>query len=286
MNFGSLFSGIGGLDLGLELAGMKCKWQVEIDSFCNKVLNKHWPKVPKYGNIKEIKKGSLEAVDIIAGGFPCQPFSTASAGLRKGEDDSRYLWPEMLRIVDEVKPSWVLGENVFGIVKMVLDKARADLAILGYVSLVFVIPACAVNAPHRRERVWIVAYNPCNVAYSCSDGPSKIPQKKGSGREGSGGNGLRLGVEGCGSKIRRRQTRADLLESRMGGAFNGFSERVHKGLVWADGWEEGTERIARNDTYERQDRIRALGNAVVPVLGYEIGRLILEANKLMRQEAC
>ena len=160
MTFGSLFAGIGGFDLGLERAGMECKWQVEIDPFCLKVLEKHWPGVKRYGNVKTVGKHNLEPVDLICGGFPCQPFSVA--GKRGGREDNRYLWPEMLRVISEVRPTWVIGENVAGIVNMALDQVCSDLEGEGYEVQPFIIPACAVNAPHRRDRVWIVAHAQVN----------------------------------------------------------------------------------------------------------------------------
>jgi len=155
MTVGSLFSGIGGFDLGLERAGMTIKWQVEIDDFCNKVLEKHWPNVNRYRDIKELRGDELEPVDLICGGFPCQPFS--AAGKRRSKEDDRYLWPEMLRIIRAVRPNWIIGENVAGIVSLALDDVLSDLENEGYACQSFIIPACAVNAPHRRDRVWIIA---------------------------------------------------------------------------------------------------------------------------------
>lgn len=155
MTVGSLFSGIGGFDLGLERAGMTIKWQVEIDDFCNKVLEKHWPDVKRYRDIKELRGDELEPVDLICGGFPCQPFS--AAGKRRSKEDDRYLWPEMLRVIRAVRPNWIIGENVAGIVSLALDDVLSDLENEGYACQSFIIPACAVNAPHRRDRVWIIA---------------------------------------------------------------------------------------------------------------------------------
>ena len=155
MTVGSLFSGIGGFDLGLERAGMVIKWQVEIDDFCNKVLEKHWPNVNRYRDIKELRGDELEPVDLICGGFPCQPFS--AAGKRRSKEDDRYLWPEMLRVIRAVRPNWIIGENVAGIVSLALDDVLSDLENEGYACQSFIIPACAVNAPHRRDRVWIIA---------------------------------------------------------------------------------------------------------------------------------
>ena len=156
MKFGSLFAGIGGLDLGLERAGMECAWQVEIDDFCQRVLTKHWPDVPKYKDVRDVGKENLEAVDLIAGGFPCQPFSVA--GKQRGEKDDRHLWPEMLRVITELKPTWVLGENVPGIIPIFLDEAISDLEDQGYTCETFVLPAVAFDAPHRRDRLFILAY--------------------------------------------------------------------------------------------------------------------------------
>lgn len=155
MTVGSLFSGVGGFDLGLERAGMTVKWQVEIDEFCNRVLAKHWPDVKRYRDIKTIGGEELEPVDVICGGFPCQPFS--AAGKRRSKQDDRYLWPEMLRVISAVRPTWVIGENVAGIISLALDDVLSDLENEGYACQSFIIPACAVNAPHRRDRVWIAA---------------------------------------------------------------------------------------------------------------------------------
>lgn len=162
MKFGSLFAGIGGFDLGLERSGMRCEWQVEIDEFCNKVLEKHWRDVPRFGDIRECGKRNLAPVDVICGGFPCQPFSVA--GKRRGKEDDRHLWPEMLRVISELKPTWVIGENVSGFINMGLDVAFADLEAEGYEVEAIVLPACGVNAPHQRYRVFIVAHTKCDSA--------------------------------------------------------------------------------------------------------------------------
>lgn len=152
---GSLFSGIGGFDLAACWAGIETRWQVEIDNFCNKVLEKHFPNAKRYKDIKEVK--GLERVDIISGGFPCQPFSIA--GKQKGKDDDRYLWEEMLRIIREVKPSYVIGENVANLWNMGFENLLVDLENEGYEVESFIIPACATGAPHKRNRIWIIAYS-------------------------------------------------------------------------------------------------------------------------------
>lgn len=149
-----LFSGIGGFSLAASWAGITPIQFVEYDQYCQKVLDKNFKGVPIHGDIKTYH-GQPGSADIISGGFPCQPFSIA--GKRKGKEDDRYLWPEMLRIIKEVRPAWVLGENVTGIVNMELDKVLSDLESEGYETQAFIIPACSVDAPHRRDRIWIVA---------------------------------------------------------------------------------------------------------------------------------
>ena len=161
MNHASLFSGIGGFDLAAQWMGWENVFSCEINPFGKKILEYYWPKTTHYDDIKTtdftIHRGG---VDIITGGFPCQPFSLA--GKRKGTDDDRHLWPRMLEVIRDVQPIWVVGENVYGLVNwdggMVFNQVQVDLEALGYEVQSVILPACSVNAPHRRDRVWIVAY--------------------------------------------------------------------------------------------------------------------------------
>jgi DNA (cytosine-5)-methyltransferase 1 len=157
----SLFTGIGGLDLSAEWAGFQTVGQCEWADYPTKVLEKHWPDVPRWRDIRSVTKQSVEdrgisAIDIISGGFPCQPFSVA--GLKKGKDDDRYLWPEMCRVISELQPTWVFGENVANIVNMALDQVLSDLENINYTVQPFIIPACAVNSFDRRDRTFIIAH--------------------------------------------------------------------------------------------------------------------------------
>ena len=167
----SLFSGIGGLDLAAEWAEFRTVGQCEWADYPRAVLEKHWPGLPRWRDIRTLTKESfyeqtgLETVTVLSGGFPCQPFSTA--GKRRGKEDDRYLWPEMLRVIQEIRPRWVIGENVAGIVTLALDQVLSDLESIGYACEALIIPACAVDAPHRRDRCAIIAHtnNPKGARY-------------------------------------------------------------------------------------------------------------------------
>lgn len=153
-----LFSGIGGFSLGLErTGGFETVAFCEIEPKAVTVLRHHWPEVPIYADIKELH-GQLGSVDVITGGFPCQPYSTASAGKRKGAQDDRAIWPEMRRLIRQVRPAWVIGENVVGIDGLDLERVVSDLEALNYQVQPLVIPACAVGHDHRRDRFWIIGH--------------------------------------------------------------------------------------------------------------------------------
>jgi len=154
-----LFAGIGGFALGLEATNFfRTTCFVENEPYCQAVLRHHWPEVPVLGDIKNVQRSDLPDPnpDVIVGGFPCQPFS--HAGKQRAQDDPRHLWPEMLRLIRECRPTWIIGENVAGIVKLGLDEVLSDLESEGYATRTFNIPACAVGAPHIRQRLWIIAH--------------------------------------------------------------------------------------------------------------------------------
>ena len=289
----SLFSGIGGIDLGLTRAGMTIVGQVEIDDYCRQVLAKHWPNVKRLGDIKQVRGDEFGPVDLLAGGPPCQPFSVA--GKRGGTADDRHLWPEMLRLVCACRPAWVLVENVAGLVGMVLDVILADLEAEGYRGQAFVVPACAVGAPHRRDRVWIVAH---------SDGQRQLqPQgavclerrwtsDSGEDAAHTAGEGLpESRPTGFASVESQRATRPFFGPQRRGGratqsclgrVLDGLPAGLHGHWPAAPGqpqhdWEP--PRLARGIP-NRTARLKALGNAVVPQVVEMIGRAILQADSM------
>jgi DNA (cytosine-5)-methyltransferase 1 len=157
LTVGSICSGIGGWDLGLERAGMRVCWQVEIDPWCRRVLERHWPDVTRYEDAFKVNYAEVEKVDVIAAGYPCQPFSVA--GHQDGHDDPRNVWPAVRRAVRDVRPRWVLLENVTGHLVLGFGRVLGELAALGYDATWDCIPAAAFGAPHLRDRVWIVAHD-------------------------------------------------------------------------------------------------------------------------------
>lgn len=217
----SLFSGIGGLDLAAEMAGFVTVGQCEWADFPTKVLEKHWPDVPRWRDIRTLtgesfyERTGLRTVDVISGGFPCQPFSVA--GQRKGKGDDRYLWPEMLRVIRELRPAWVLGENVPGIVNLALDQVLLDLENTGYTGQPFIIPACGVDAPHKRERICIVAYR-SGERNGIGRAPENAAEAGGQGHSDAG----RAEADVCG-KLREDQ-------SGVGGMAHG----IHPDIFGAD----------------------------------------------------
>lgn len=235
MNVLSLFSGIGGLELGLERAGMTVVGQVERDPYCQQVLAKHWPEVPRHDDVRTCvdwwRSEPRPAVHVVAGGFPCQPVS--DAGLKMAQTDERWLWPAMAGVIAALRPHWVIAENVPGLLKRGLADVLGDLGRLGYRTRPGVASACAVGAPHARERMFILAHT---------------------------------AREGCGP--RRSFPRGAVA---TGGVEPNRFESPRGGW-WAD--EPRVDRVAYG-LPGRVDRIRALGNAVVPQVAEHIGRLLM-----------
>ena len=278
MNVLDLFSGIGGFSIGLEAAGMNTVAFCEYDKQAQKVLKKNWPNTPIFDDVRTLNKDLLDAqgikdVGLICGGYPCQPFSLA--GERRGAEDDRHLWPEMFRLVQELRPTWVIGENVAGHITMGLDQVLSDLEGENYTARPFVIPACAVDAPHRRDRVWTIAHANSD---SQSDGPINeqrmVANTQCRPRRNSQG-------------IARRQN--DEAEwSQNSDTAAGSSENVadsygsqRQGNSSSSRWkpEPSVGRVA-NGVPNRTHRLKQLGNAVVPQVVQVIGEMIMaiEAN--------
>lgn len=277
--FGSLFAGIGGIDLGLERAGWTGRWQVEYEPFCQRVLAKHWPDVPRYGDIHDVDWSTVEPVDLIAGGFPCQPWSTA--GKRQGLADDRWLWPEFARAIRELRPRYVLVENVPGLlVGGGADAVLGDLAELGYDAEWESIPASAVGAPHLRYRVWIVAHTRSvgqgRASALGSPGVARVrPQEAGPEPDGAGSRSLAYAT------VTERRAAQPQGVAAAGRRAPEPGERGSGGGPIGDWWaaEPDVGRVAHG-VPARVDRLRALGNAVVPQVVEFIGRRILEAEAL------
>jgi DNA (cytosine-5)-methyltransferase 1 len=284
MRHGSLFSGIGGFDLAAEWCGWENVFHCEWNTFGQKVLKHHFPKSISYNDITKtnffIHRGDI---DILSGGFPCQPYS--SAGKRLGKEDERHLWPEMLRAIREIQPSWVVGENVRGLTNwkggLVFDEVQSDLEAQGYEVLPFLLPACAVNAPHRRDRIWFVAYintNTNNNGLHKCNGRNEVNASKtrinafGNFEQSiingntSDTNGIRLRGEGNGignsgltyKKSERNNWQTFPTQSAICRGNDGFPEELD-GITFSK-W--------------RNESIKAYGNAIVPQVAYQIFKSI------------
>jgi len=269
----SIFSGIDGMDLSFEAAGGRVVAMCEIDPYCRKILHKHCPNVPIFEDIKKMRGADIGAVDIIFGGFPCQPFSLA--GKQEGQSDNRYLWPEFSRLVGEIKPLWVVAENVPGIINLAGDAVCKDLERLGYSVGIWNFEAAAVGAPHRRARVFFVAYSRCQCegyevsrfSRECQHSPTQgIRAKAWDGFTNCCEDVADSACAGCGCGYRRQP------EPRLGGVVNGLPS-------WLDGawWrhEPDIPRVAKGIP-DRVNRLKALGNAVVPAQVYPIFKAIME----------
>lgn len=249
-----LFAGIGGIALAEEMAGIEVVGLCEFADYPRAILKNHWPDVPLYKDVtkldrEELKRGGTDpdSIDLISGCFPCQPFSIA--GKRKGTEDDRDLWPEMFRIVEDIRPTWVVGENVANFANMELDRTLSNLESIGYETRAFVLPALAVNAPHRRLRTFI-------VANSNSERRVRLEESQQVGRNWE------------------HQSGADWQE-RQEARWNAANDIL---LAGARVLSNSSSRIPRNDDgiSEGMDRLKALGNAVMPQQVLPIFKVIME----------
>ena len=310
-----LFSGIGGFSLGLEATGgFETVAFCDIDKYSKKVLKKQWPNVKQYEDIKELNYGRLKAdgigpIDIITGGYPCQPFSVA--GRKKGEEDPRHLWPEYFRLIKELRPSWVIGENVSGHIKLGLDTVLENLESEGYSARTFSISASSVGAKHQRERIWIVAntrqhggrIEPTGNTESTGRGSLETTERsantdtisRSSKGEETLANSVELGLEKHGhsettESIKRGETMADTnVEGRQGRIhrrqnkewesqqrYFGRNSAAH-GQQEQNWWDTEPElgRVAHGIP-NRVDRLKGLGNSLVPQIPFYIAQSILQ----------
>ena len=278
----SLFNGIGGFQLGAKWMGWQNVAHVEIDEWCNRVVKKHFPDSICHTDIKQFDGTQYtNRIDILTGGFPCQPFSVA--GQRKGKEDARHLWPEMFRVIKEIRPTWIVGENVTGIIGLALEQVLSDLESAGYNTETFIIPACAVGALHKRDRLWIVAHTDRkrwedeqkeNRGLLCDRKRNdKTSQQKGNEQQrGAIEHGAVLSNT---SSVRCRQMEFEN-SSRKDTARTSSKTMQFPFDPRESGWwelEPGVCRVA-NGVSNRVDRLKGLGNAIVPQIAFEIFKAI------------
>jgi DNA (cytosine-5)-methyltransferase 1 len=291
-----LFSGIGGFALAARWAGIETVQFVEYEPYAQKVLAKNFPDVPIAGDIFEFDATKFLGVGLVTGGFPCQPFSVA--GKQLGNKDDRAIWPQMLRVIREARPTWVIGENVSGIIQMELDNVLSDLEGEGYTTQTLVIPAAGVDAKHRRERVWILAHTTgtrrsggegcmetdgCNLREEVQTrlGTSEDLANSNSGlcnRENqeifTGGNTTNNGSEDLANSMCKRQSGQGEYVKSFNSEKNkegeaGYVKSNSGPVLWLP--EPDVGRVA-NGVPSRVDRLKGLGNAIVPQVAFEIMR--------------
>lgn len=292
-----LFSGIGGFALAANWAGYQTEIFCERDEFCQKVLGKHWPTVPIVGDIFDFDGNQYAGADLLTAGIPCQPYSCA--GKRLGAEDDRALWPEALRVIREARPRWVVVENVAGFINLALDGVLSDLEAEGYETGAVVLPSCAVNAPHRRDRVWVVAHDSrtgAGMEAYRSRGQEResartlesavLPQAvRAGGAEGINAsfedvsNSTKQGFSDWRSAPMERRDSFAKFERRdcnngtirqplagLGRMADGLPGRMDRHF---DAEPDHIPRVARGIP-NRCARLKALGNAIVPQVAYQI----------------
>jgi DNA (cytosine-5)-methyltransferase 1 len=305
MRHGSLFSGIGGFDLASEWMGWENVFHCEWNPFGQKVLNYYWPKAITYHDITKtdftIHRGRI---DIITGGFPCQPYS--SAGKRLGKEDERHLWPEMLRAIREIQPSYVVGENVRGLTNwnggLVFDEVQSDLEAEGYEVTPFLLPACGVNAPHKRDRIWFIAYSKSCADSRNSKGISnETKEKDGKWIESSTSSEQQIQLPTESSALFGNAKYPNCLGQKWGGKetdrkttirhfFSKSNARINKWNSWqnfptkspiCDGNDGISDRLDGITFLKwRNESIKAGGNAIVPQVVYQIFKTIEQYENL------
>lgn len=286
MKHGSLFSGIGGFDLAAEWMGWENLFHCEIHPFCQQVLKYHFPESESYGDIKETDFTKYRgAVDLLSGGFPCQPYSTA--GKRLGKEDDRHLWPEMLRAIREIQPRWVVGENVRGLVSwsdgLVFEEVQTDLEAEGYQVQPFLLPASSVKAWHTRYRIWFVAYRDengfrSNFEFEKINNP-RVKERVDEGYITDTSNDSR-------SNSNNREKRVQRGFKNEIPELNGI-QRSEDGRIYAiiEGRPDLSTPVlcgSYDGIPNGVDRVASCGNGVVPQLVYQIFQSIGDYEKIMR----
>jgi DNA (cytosine-5)-methyltransferase 1 len=288
MTHGSLFSGIGGFDLAAEWAGWENVFHCEWNEFGQKVLKYHFPQSITYNDITKtdftIHRGQI---DVLTGGFPCQPYS--SAGKRLGTADNRHLWPEMLRAIREIQPRWIVGENVRGLTNwnggMVFDEVQLNLEVEGYEVIPFLLPACAVNAPHRRDRIWFIAYTDSNGSIKCNSNNEVNTNKRGINAQCNFDKGFVNGnvTDTDIARIHKQHT-TPITNQKKQYSRNSFKERCFSTFPTEPpicGTNDGISKELDGITFSkwRNETIKAYGNAIVPQVAYQIFNSINEYEK-------
>jgi len=289
MNHLDLFSGIGGFSLALEKVGFTTIGFCERDEYCRLLLQKHWKGVKIHNDIKKLEAKDIEErVEILTGGFPCQPYSVA--GKQKGTDDDRYLWPDMFRVIKDVKPTWIIAENVRGIINiqdgMVFETVCSDLESEGFEVQPFVIPAAGVGAPHKRERVWIVGYSKHNGSLTTkikrgnteTDAGTQKRQNETIESERASGSRNNAVMENSRRSLRQGTELTRENENEIRKETTDKHKRSSR-PTWGSWISEPAVGRVVNGLPCRSHRLKALGNAIVPQIAEEIGKAIWKVTK-------
>ena len=267
-----LFSGIGGFAIAAERCGWKTVAFCEREKFAQRVLRKHWPSVPIIDDIHNLDGREYRGVSLITGGFPCQPFS--QAGQQRGADDDRALWPEMLRVITEARPRFVVGENVIGIINMELDDVLSSLETESYSVGAVVVPSCAIDAKHRRNRVWILGADTLAKPTSRKDNGRKS-RLVGASEARKEKTGAIFG-DGCENVAYSDKPMRQWQRSSEGSGKSGEQYQFKHNSKWGSKREPDVGRVAHGIP-ERSHRLRGLGNAIVPQVAEQILRALIES---------